>query len=165
MPRIPPFRGTSIPTIETALAFFFGGFLSLVPVMLENGPCMEASSLQLPRWWWMYCQDFEASSTCSTWMSSWTEVIGSMVIGSMGYFTYWVVLVNGVFLGVIICYNPLILTFDPNFLGHPSSFFFFCGLVECRVHVVYELPWQIFGVYPNSPFKFAGGFYDFNVTH
>ena len=34
--------------------------------------------------------------------------LGSMVIGSMGYFH---LLINGVFWG----YNPLILTFDPNF--------------------------------------------------
>ena len=33
----------------------------------------------------------------------------------MGYNTY--ILINGVYWG----YNPLILTFDPNFLGHPSG--------------------------------------------
>ena len=38
-----------------------------------------------------------------------------MVIGSMGYFTdpyKW---------GIPWGYNPLILTFDPNFLEHPST--------------------------------------------
>ncbi len=30
-------------------------------------------------------------------------------------------LINGIYWGYNPCYNPLILTFDPNFLGHPSS--------------------------------------------
>ena len=34
-------------------------------------------------------------------------------LGSVGYN----LLINGVYWG----YNPLILTFDPNFLGHPST--------------------------------------------
>ena len=43
------------------------------------------------------------------------EVIGSMVIGSMGYFTdpyKW---------GIPWGFSPLILAIDPNFLGHPSK--------------------------------------------
>ena len=39
---------------------------------------------------------------------------GQEVIGSMGYFTYLYM----EYIGVI--YNPLILTVDTNFLGHPS---------------------------------------------
>ena len=35
-------------------------------------------------------------------------------------------LINGIHWG----YNPLILTFDPNFLGHPSGCVFFCCLAD-----------------------------------
>ena len=45
-------------------------------------------------------------------MSRWKEVIGS-VRRINGLFH---LLINGVYWG----YNPLILTIDPNFLGHPS---------------------------------------------
>ena len=41
--------------------------------------------------------------------------LGSIVNGSMAYFTdpyKW---------GIPWGYNPLILTFDPNFLGHPDK--------------------------------------------
>ena len=53
----------------------------------------------------------KTSRSSRTWMSRWK--LGSMVIGSMGYN----LLIHGVYWG----YNPLILTFDPNFLGHPST--------------------------------------------
>ena len=53
-----------------------------------------------------------------TWMSSWTEVIVyQWLVRINGLFH---LLANGVVVGVIT-YNPLILTFDPNFLGHPSN--------------------------------------------
>ena len=43
----------------------------------------------------------------TTWMSRWK--LGSMV-------SKWILLINGIYWG----YNPLILTFAPNFLAHPS---------------------------------------------
>ena len=46
------------------------------------------------------------------------EVDGSMVIGSMGCFTYSTYEYQIGYIGGFA--NPLIRTFDPNFLGHPS---------------------------------------------
>ena len=57
-----------------------------------------------------------------TWMSRWK--LGSNGLLINGSFHRPILYYNGVYWG----YNPLILTIDPNFLGHPSRVgFFFCG--------------------------------------
>ena len=58
-----------------------------------------------------YVYRLKDNAVQDTWMSRWK--LGSMVrINGLFH-----LLINGVFWG----YNPLILTIDPNFLGHPSS--------------------------------------------
>ena len=63
-------------------------------------------------------------------------------------------LINGVYWG----YNPLILTIDPNFLGHPSNLFFFGAVWICIVRIapvpcvvknyalslLTDIPWTVF---------------------
>ena len=50
----------------------------------------------------------------------------------------------GGWIGVI--YNPLILTIDPNFLGHPSSWFF----GEKNINIIFVEAWKMFVSQPQN---------------
>ena len=76
-----------------------------LPLFLVQHPC-ALKSLQITPY---------DEGTLDTWMSRVPEVNGSMVIGSMGYFTdpyKW---------GIPWGEKNHLHTIDPNFLGHPST--------------------------------------------
>ena len=81
-----------------------------------------------------------------TWMSRVPEVIGLMV-RIHGLFH---LLINGVYWG----YNPLILTINPNFLGHPSRLIIgqSTGLNGLHAKVIFDFSCSKF---PPKPFTHA----------
>ena len=100
-----------IPFVNKIISFLMYSFNTCA--VLSSICILKNSRSRVP----FYIESFKRLATVSqieaTWMSRWK--LGSMVRIN-GFFH---LLINGVYWG---CHSP-ILTFDPNFLGHPSGYF------------------------------------------